>query len=485
VKLAELAKSIAGHRLVGSGEVDITSVVSDNREAKPGSLFAALRGAKADGHAFAPAAAAAGAAALLVEREIAGVSCAQVIVERTADALPKIASAFYGEPSKSLKLVGVTGTNGKTTTTYLIRAIFAAAGVRAGVIGTVGYVIGGEVRKAPNTTPDVLTIQKSLREMLDCGERAAAMEVSSHALDQGRVEELHFSAGIFTNLTGDHLDYHKTMDAYGAAKAKLFESLAENAFAVLNADDPSSGRMAKAARCGVYRFSSAGNADFCAKVRAESLEGTQLKMRLISREINVNLPLVGRYNISNALGAAAACHLLGVGTDAIARGLGSFKGVPGRLERVSPPGAPVVLVDYAHTDDALINVLSTIRPIAKKKLITVFGCGGDRDRTKRPRMALAVQKFSDFVVVTSDNPRTEDPHAILAEIEKGFSPGAKYVKIADRREAIGCAIRLAVPGDVVLIAGKGHEDYQIFRDRTIHFDDREVSREFLNAGKTA
>ncbi len=484
MRLADILKAIGEHRTIGDASVDVGAVTADSRAASPGSLFAALRGCTVDGHGFAADAATKGCAALLVEKKLPGCGNAvQVIVPDTRSALGLAADAFYNNPSQKLKVVGITGTNGKTTTAYLVKSILEAAGMKTGLIGTIEYVVGGSREKAPVTTPDQVTIHRLLAEMLDAGDSAAVMEVSSHALDQERAAGVRFDTAVFTNLSGDHLDYHTDMESYGMAKAKLFASMQSTAHALINADDPAGELMAQAAACPVESFSAAREADYTVRVASESLDGMDLEMKIAGKEIALHLPLAGRFNAANALAAAAAAYVLGAGTDDIKDALSSFPGVPGRLERVSRGSGPVVFVDYAHTDDALENVLSTLRPLAGGKLITVFGCGGDRDRVKRPRMAAAAERHSDVVVLTSDNPRTEDPDAIMADAEKGFTGKAAYEKTVDRRAAIGRAIELADDGDVVLIAGKGHEDYQVQKNKTIYFDDREVAREFLGKAK--
>jgi UDP-N-acetylmuramyl-tripeptide synthetase len=478
VRLAQILEHIGEHRVTGDAGVEVRSVTADSRAVKKDALFAAINGCSCDGHEFVSDAVSRGAAVLLVQRPM-DADVPQVIVPDTRIALARAADAFFGKPSDALKVVGITGTNGKTTTAYLLRAILEHAGVRTGLLGTIEYITGGKAAPAGTTTPDAVTLHGALAKMVRFGDEAAVMEVSSHALDQERAAAVRFDAAVFTNLSGDHLDYHRDMDAYCAAKAKFFSSLGADAKVILNADDDASHEMARAAKCPVLWYGIEKDADFSARVESETLRGTGVSARLRGEGVRFTLPLPGRFNVRNALAAAASASVLGVETAVIARALGDFAGVPGRLQRVDAPAPFTVFVDYAHTDDALINVLQAVRPLAKGRLIAVFGCGGDRDRTKRPRMAAAAEKFADLAVLTSDNPRTEDPDAIIADAEKGFSKNARYMKVTGRADGIRAAIGEAGEGDVVVIAGKGHEDYQILADRTIHFDDREVAREIM------
>jgi UDP-N-acetylmuramoyl-L-alanyl-D-glutamate--2,6-diaminopimelate ligase len=475
----------------------IRGVVYDSRAVAPGDLFVAWSGAQVDGHRFLREAVARGAVACLVEAggQLGDTASLGVPIVSAADsrrALAPIAAAFFGHPGRELDLVGVTGTNGKTSVTYLVESILARAGVRVGVIGTVEIRFAGEHQRAVNTTPESLDLQRTLRAMRTRNVEAVAMEVSSHGLALGRVEGCRFRVAALTNVTQDHLDFHRTMDAYADAKRLLFsQHLSPSGHAVVNLDDPSApdflaaARQVGAATLGVSRRPQPG-AQVFVEASELRLDGTTLHLRLPSGALPVRSPLIGDFNVENVLVAVGCAVSLGVAPDAIAAGIESCPQVPGRVERVGErrPDAPAVLVDYAHTPDAVEKLLATVRPLTKGRLVAVFGCGGDRDRSKRPLMARAVARFADRVVATSDNPRTEDPLLILADVEPGLaalrkvpadrldaSPGS-YAVVPDRREAIALGVGLAAPGDIVVIAGKGHEDYQIVGHEKLPFDDR-------------
>jgi len=419
-----------------------------------------------------------------------GLHAPWTIVEDARLALAVLAAAFYRHPSREMRVIGITGTNGKTTTAYLVASIFDAAGVRCGLLGTVGYRIGDEVREATRTTPEAPEVQALLREMVDrqCG--ACAMEVSSHALSLRRVDAITFAAGIFTNLTRDHLDFHADMDDYFRAKRRLFEMLPPGAPSLINLDDPRGASLVEAGgRPVTYAINRA--ADVTPGPLAFTLNGLSFDVRTPRGTLHVTSKLVGRPNVYNILAAVSAATALDVPFDAIERGLASLDGVPGRFQVVSDAKDEVtVVVDYAHTDDALRNLLETARPLAHGRLITVFGCGGDRDRTKRPLMGAVAGRLSDLIVITSDNPRSEDPNRIIEEVQRGITPDTRrdsaqrLMTIVDRRAAIAKAIELARPGDVVLVAGKGHEKYQVIGDRTLPFDDVAVAREALVRRRT-
>jgi UDP-N-acetylmuramoyl-L-alanyl-D-glutamate--2,6-diaminopimelate ligase len=417
----------------------------------------------------------------------------QVVWVRVPDArlaLAALAAIFYGDPSEELVLVGITGTNGKTTTSYLLASVFEAAGITCGRIGTVGYRIGRKEIEAERTTPEAPELQAMIREMVTQGCGACAMEVSSHALALHRVTGMRFAAGVFTNLTRDHLDFHADMDDYFRAKRRLFEMLPSDAPALLNVDDPRGASLTEAGgrpvTYGIHR-----PADISPGPLSFSLAGLTLDVRTPRGTVRVRSGLVGRPNVYNILAAVATATALGLPFDAIERGISALAGVPGRFQLVSRASDGVtVVVDYAHTDDALRNLLETARPLATGRLITVFGCGGDRDRTKRPLMGAVAGRLSDLIVITSDNPRSEDPARIIEEIQRGITAdtrrdGAQSVlTIVDRRTAIAKAIEMARPGDLVLVAGKGHEKYQVIGDRTLPFDDVEVAREALARRRT-
>lgn len=449
--------------------VDVRDLAYDSRRVQDGTLFFCVPGLTTDGHDHAEAAIAAGACALVVERELA-VTVPQVVVDSSRAAMGPIADVFFGHPSAELLVLGVTGTNGKTTTAYLQHAILSAAGHATGLLGTVERRIGGSVEPAQRTTAEAIDLHRDFRRMVDAGDTACAMEVSSHALDQHRVGGVRFAAAAFTNLTQDHLDYHGDMDAYFAAKALLFDGRCPTA---ANADDPYGARLPADMRFGIDR----ADVDVCAEAVRYGAHGTDLRLRTPWGTTDLATRLVGRFNVENALAAASSAGLAGVPLDAIATGLAGLPGVPGRLEVVSTEEAFSVIVDYAHTADALDNVLRAVRPLAAGRVIVVFGCGGDRDRGKRPEMARVACALADHVIITTDNPRSEDPAAIAAEIESGAD--GRHVVELDRRRAIAQAIAAAQPGDVVVIAGKGHEQGQDVAGVVSPFDDREVAREVL------
>ncbi|HET6960085.1 MAG TPA: UDP-N-acetylmuramoyl-L-alanyl-D-glutamate--2,6-diaminopimelate ligase [Vicinamibacterales bacterium] len=474
-----------------AGARAVTGVAYDSRAVAPGYVFVALKGQHADGTAFVRQAIDLGAAAIVSEQAPSGdVEAPWAIVKDARLALAQLAVAFYGNPSREMRVIGITGTNGKTTTAYLVAAIFDAAGIRCGILGTVGYRIGDEVRESTRTTPEAPDVQALLREMVDrrCG--ACAMEVSSHALSLHRVSGITFAAGVFTNLTRDHLDFHADMDDYFRAKRRLFEMLPRDAPSLINLDDPRGASLLEAGgRPTTYAIHRA--ADVMPGPLSFSLGGLSFDVRTPRGPLRVVSKLVGRPNVYNILAAVSVANALDIPLDAIERGLRSLEGVPGRFQVVSDTKDEVtVVVDYAHTDDALRNLLETARPLAHGRLITVFGCGGDRDRTKRPLMGAVAGRLSDLIVITSDNPRSEDPNRIIEEIRRGITPDTRrdssqgVLTIVDRRAAIAKAIEVAGSGDVVLVAGKGHEKYQVIGDRTLPFDDVAVAREALARRRT-
>ncbi len=479
---------------------EVTDIAHDSRNVVPGSLFVAVRGFHSDGHQFVPQAIRQGAVAVIAEHEnknAAGEGALQIIVRDSRRALALVAGTFYNHPSKRLHLIGVTGTNGKTTSTYLVRSVIEAAGRNAGLIGTIDYRVGDRVYPAPNTTPESLDLQRLLAEMAGVGAEYCVMEVSSHALELGRTTGCTFAAAAFTNLTQDHLDFHRTMESYFQAKLQLFKGLTPDAHAVVNLDDGRTADIIARTRAQVITTGMSERADVRpAGVIRHGIRGLAFDVATAAGSVAVESPLVGRHNVYNILTAVGIGIALGFPNDVIAAGIRNMKAVPGRMEKVAEGQPFGVIVDYAHTEDALVRLLEAVREIASSRIITVFGCGGDRDRTKRPKMGRVAAKGSDVVIVTSDNPRTEEPLAIIGEIEAGMtSVGTRvsavtgdlrrvkgktpYVVIADRREAIVGAMSVAKPGDVVVLAGKGHEDYQIIGDRKTPFDDREVAREEL------
>ncbi len=458
-------------------ELRVGGIAYRSDRVRPGDAFFCIPGFAHDGHDFAADAASRGAAALVCQRPVATCSgVPQVIVGDTRVALARAAAAFHGHPSHELSLVGITGTNGKTTTTYLVDAILRRAGHRTGLIGTVETRIAEERQDAGRTTPESADLQGLLRAMRDAGVDAAAMEVSSHAIDLRRVDGVRFAVAAFTNLTQDHLDYHHTIEEYFAVKRRLFTDFEVDA-RVVNVDDLLGAAMAVEID-GVITVGRAEDA----MVRAldEELRPDRAHFTLVTPDgcARVDLPLAAEYNVSNALVAAGCGYALGIPVETIAEGLSAAPQVPGRLERVDAGQPFGVFVDYAHTPDSLEKAIGAVRDITPGRVIAVFGCGGDRDPEKRPLMGAAAGSAADHAIVTSDNPRSEDPVGIILQIEDGLRQvGASYEVVVDRRAAIAAALAQAAPGDAVLIAGKGHEDYQIFADRTVRFDDREVAAE--------
>jgi UDP-N-acetylmuramoyl-L-alanyl-D-glutamate--2,6-diaminopimelate ligase len=469
-----------------TGAVDVTSVVSDSRAAGPGSLFCCIRGEVSDGHRYAADAVAAGAVALLVE-EFLPLDVPQARVAAVRSVLGPLAARFQGEPSFAMRTLGVTGTNGKTTTTYLLESIAAAAGDTTGVIGTVGARIGDQQLPNPHTTPEATDLQVMLAAMRDSGVGTVAMEVSSHALDQRRVDGTHFTATCFTNLTHDHLDYHGTLDAYFECKARLFTPVFTHRAAIHVGDRHGEelARRAAANELVVTRFAIDHPEADVAVHRVElGSGGTTFELATCNgRPVAVHTPLVGPFNVVNVLGAAATALLAGFELDAIVAGLEAPIAVPGRMESIDAGQDFTVFVDYAHTPDALDAAITAARTVAGAdgRVIVVFGCGGDRDRAKRPVMGEIAARAADLAIVTSDNPRSEDPAAIVDDIVRGVPRGRQVERVLDRRTAIHDAVAAAGAGDVVLVAGKGHEPGQVLGDRTEPFDDREVAREAIEA----
>ncbi len=493
--LVELIARVAptlpgGFTVAGSDNLSATvgGLTHDSRQVRKDVVFVALQGAKADGSMFAQQAIAAGAAAVVSERTPAGdVPVPWLVVSDARLALALLADEFHGQPSRSMRVIGITGTNGKTTTAYVLQRLFTAAGIPCGMMGTVTYRIGDRDVVASRTTPEASEVQPMLREMVDAGCGACVMEVSSHALVLRRVDGIRFAAGVFTNLTRDHLDFHDGMEAYFTAKRRLFEMLPRDAPAVINLDDPRGGSLVEiAGRPVTYAINRP--ADVTPGPLSFTLDGLSFEARTPEGRVRVRSHLVGRPNVYNLLAAIATGVSLGLPLDRIERGIAGLTGVPGRFEVVSGADDDVtVVIDYAHTDDALRNLLETARPLAARRLITVFGCGGDRDRTKRPLMGMVAARMSDVVIVTSDNPRSEEPQAIVDEVLRGIPGGAasgratpqQILTEIDRRKAIGRAIAMVQPGDVVLIAGKGHEKYQEIGGRVLPFDDGEIARAAL------
>jgi len=481
MQLKTLAGAIPVRQVIGPLDRAVESIAYDSRRVQRNGLFVALRGEKNDGHEFIGQAIENGASVIVAEREEKNPRATCLLVENTRTALADLAATFYGLPARRLKLAAVTGTNGKTTTTFLIKHICEKAGLRCGLIGTVRYEIGERVLPAARTTPESLDLQELLAQIANAGCRAAAMEVSSHALTQERVRGLEWDVAVFTNLTQDHLDYHGTMENYFESKAKLFAQLAQQKkrkpIAVVNMDDHYGEQLLDKidTKISVITFGMGVRADFRASNYRMEFGGTSYQLDARGKSYLVRLPLIGRFNVANSMAALAAANALGLNLREAVLSLGKSPQVPGRLEMVPAKRKFQVFVDYAHTPDALLNVLKTLRQLEPGRLIVVFGCGGDRDRQKRPLMGRIADQNADYSIITSDNPRKEDPNAIISEIEKGFGSD-RYEKVAGRAEAIARAIALAQPRDIILIAGKGHETYQEFADHTVPFDDIQVAR---------
>src|SRR5213080_4411318 len=482
MQLKTLVAGIPLRQVIGTLDRPVESIAYDSRRAQRNGLFVALRGGKSDGHQFVAQAIEKGASVIVTEREQKYPRATCLVVENTRTALADFAATLYGRPGDRLKLAAVTGTNGKTTTTFLIKHICEKAGLRCGLIGTVRYEIGERVLPAIRTTPESLDLQELLAQIANAGCRAAAMEVSSHALAQDRTRGLEWDVAVFTNLTQDHLDFHGTMESYFDSKAKLFTQLGNQQkkrkpIAVVNVNDRYGEQLLTKIdkRVAIITYGMGARADFRASHYRVEFSGTSYQLDAGGKSYLVRVPLIGRFNVINSVAALAAANALGINLRDAVFSLGRSPQVPGRLELVAAKRQFQVFVDYAHTPDALGNVLKTLRELDPHRLIAVFGCGGNRDRQKRPLMAETVDRHADYAIITSDNPRKENPDTIVAEIEKGFR-STHYEKIVDRTQAINRAIELARPRDIVLIAGKGHENYQEFADHTIPFDDIQVAR---------
>lgn len=475
-RLSEILRQTPVREVLGDGERPVGGLTYDSRAVKPGDCFFAVRGTQADGHAFIPAAVAAGAAAVVCEQLPAdpapGVT--YVAVPDSAGAMADLAAAFYDYPSRELKLVGITGTNGKTTTATLLYDLVRVLGYKAGLISTVVYRIEGREVEATHTTPDSIRLNALMREMADAGCEFCFMECSSHAIVQERTRGLSFAGGIFSNITHDHLDYHKTFAEYIRAKKRFFDMLPAGSFALTNLDDRNGRVMVQNTAAAVHTYSLRGMADFRCRIVETHLDG--MLLRIDGQEVWVGL--LGRFNAYNLLAVYGTAVLLGLDRSEVLRVLSTLRSVSGRFEIVRAANGTTAVVDYAHTPDALENVLRTIEEIRtpQQQLLVVCGCGGDRDRTKRPEMAQIAVQYASTAIFTSDNPRHESPEAILDEMVAGLDPGTRYLRIADRAEAIRTAVMLSHPGDVILVAGKGHETYQIIGDVKHHFDDREEVR---------
>lgn len=479
--LKELLKGVTYSALSGSGEVEVAGLTYDSRTVSKGNCFFAVAGTAVDGHNFIAKAIEGGAVAVVCQHiptEVADANCTFVVVEDTNVAMGVIASNFYGNPSYELKVVGVTGTNGKTTIATLLYDLVQSIGHKAGLISTVVYKVGAKEIVSTHTTPDAIRLNAMMREMVDEGCEYCFMECSSHAIVQHRIGGLHFVGGLFTNITHEHLDYHKTFAEYIRAKKSFFDALPKSAFALVNCDDRNGEVMLQNTKASRYTLSLQKMADFRAKVVEMMAEGMEL--RIDNKEVWVQF--LGRFNAYNLLTVYGTAVLLGFDKEVVLEHLSILRPVSGRFETVIAKDGTTAVVDFAHTPDALENIIKTIDELRQggQRLIVVCGCGGDRDKTKRPVMGGMAAKMADIAIFTSDNPRTEDPEQILREMEAGVESGDKYLKITDRHEAIKTAVMLAEPRDIILLAGKGHEDYQIIGTEKHHFNDKEVVKEYFN-----
>ncbi len=494
MKLKDVLKNVEIEQLTGSrdsGETEIIGIALNSQNVKRGSLFIAIKGTTADGHVYAVSAVENGAAALLVEEVSEEIRNLAVPVAKTKDsrvAAAKVAANFHGHPSLEMKLVGVTGTNGKTTVSHMIEAVWTAEGLNSGLVGTIENRYMGKNSSASLTTPDPVSLTRMLREMRNSEVTNVVLEVSSHALDLRRVDSCHFDAAIFTNLTQDHLDYHLTLEDYFRAKERFFTEVLEQSekkevYSIINADDAFAKRIRFPKKSEKITFSTQNKrSEVFAKQFTIDSRGIKASLATSWGRVELDSKLMGKHNLYNIMAAAAALLALGSSPETVSKELSALERVPGRLEKIENDLRTDVFVDYAHTPDALHNVLGCLKPFCAKKLITVVGCGGDRDRKKRPIMASVAKEHSDTLIVTSDNPRTEDPGKIIADMVEGIKDEDSGIfVISDREEAIKHAVDIAEPGDVILIAGKGHEDYQIIGDKKFHFDDREMAKKHLKA----
>lgn len=489
MKLKRLVKDLPNAEVKGSKEVEITGICAHSKQVAPGNLFIAKKGMTFDGSQYIPEAIETGAVAVLNDMFDPSLKVTQIIHPDISEVEARLASAFHNRPGQELLMMGVTGTNGKTTISYLIKHLFDSVGMNCGLVGTIEYLIGDHSVRATHTTPDVTTNQKLLREMVNHDCRAAVMEVTSHALHQGRVREIPFDVGIFTNLSPEHLDYHKTMEAYCEEKRKLLLSLDPDSkkkekhpkAAIVNMDDPWAEKMTEGCRVPIITYGIACEADLKAESIFLGANGIEYTLVYQGKHYQVSLPLIGRFNVYNSLATIGTGISQGLSMADILIAVKTFPPVPGRLESVPNKRGLKLFIDFAHTPDALKNALNCLKELTKGKLIVVFGCGGDRDPYKRPQMGRIAEEYSDLSIITSDNPRSESPSDIINQIAAGFKDPSRLVMMEDRRMAIEEAIRLATPEDVILIAGRGHEPFQVFAHQTLEFKDREVAEDILRS----
>ena len=481
MKLSTLVHHLESMGTYNLCDVEITGITNDSRKVRPGYLYVAIKGYKADGHNFIKKSLECGAQAIVSEEKLSlDTSIPQIVVRNTRKALSSLSCCFYNNPSQKINVVGVTGTNGKTTTTFLTKSIIEKAGYEAGLIGTINYQIGEKMITAQETTPESVELQRLIAEMVAAKMKFAVMEVSSHSAIQHRIENIDFKTAVFTNITAEHLDYHKTISNYMNAKLELFKNLRKDSFAVLNADDEFSEYFADRTNAKILWYGIKNDADIKAEICRESTSDIMIKLKYSRKEIDMKIPFVGVHNVYNVLAAVASAISLGFELDVIKSGIETAPTVPGRLESVPCNRGFEVVVDYAHTPHALETILQALRNLVKGRILLVFGCGGDRDKEKRPLMGRIADEKSDIFWLTNDNPRSEDPLNIIDGIKAGIKPGRSFHTQINRHKAIADALFEATDGDLVLVAGKGHEKYQIIKDTITPFDDREVIKAILS-----
>lgn len=480
MKLSTLVHHLESGGTYNFSDVEITGITNDSRKVRPGYIFVAIKGHKADGHNFIKKSLESGAQAVVSEERFClDQKIPQIIVRNTRKALSYLSCCFYNNPSQKINVIGITGTNGKTTTAFLTKSIIEKAGYEAGLISTINYQIGGKIIPAQETTPESVELQRLIAEMVAAKMKFAVMEVSSHSTVQHRIEDINFKTAVFTNISAEHMDYHKTITNYRDAKAELFKNLKKDSFAVLNADDEFSKYFADRTSAKILWYGIENNADIKAKMCGESTNKNMIKLNCLEREIDMKIPFMGIHNVYNSLASVASAISLGFELDIIKAGIENAPVVPGRLETIPCKRGFKVMVDYAHTPHALETVLHSLKNMAKGRILLVFGCGGDRDKEKRPMMGKIADENSNIFWLTNDNPRSEDPISIIEDIKSGIKPGRTFYIQTNRKKAIEEALAEAKSGDLVLIAGKGHEKYQIIKDTIIPFDDREVVKKIL------
>ena len=485
MKLNVLIRHLDSKEVSDFNDFEITGITNDSRKVRPGCLFVAIKGYKANGHDFVEESLRHGAVAVVSEKKLSlDPKIPQIIVRSSRKALSNLSCCFYNNPSKKIDVVGITGTNGKTTSAFLTKSIIESAGHETGLIGTIEYQIGKKVIPAKETTPESTELQSLIAEMVASNIKFAVMEVSSHSAAQHRIDDISFKTAVFTNISAEHLDYHETIQNYKDAKVRLFENLKRDSFAILNADDEFGKYFADKTRAQILWYGIKSNADVKAKICDESMNNTMIKLSYSGAEIDINMPLIGRHNVYNVLAAAASALSLGFELETVKQGIETAPVVLGRLESISCKQGFNVFLDFAHTPNALETVLHTLKNLAKRKLILVFGCGGDRDKEKRPKMGKIADENSDIFWITNDNPRSEDPMGIVEDIKAGIKPGRPFHVQTDRYKAIEEALAEAKDGDLVLIAGKGHEKKQIFKDTVIPFDDKDVVKKILSSNSS-